>query len=162
MLPLNMRLEKSGLLVEMRIARIEDAVAVVEAQAAANLVAARLGENLDAAEAELVVFRGEGILIDADFADGFLGRKLAAAEAVDVDGAAVGSGAGSGERLQGVGEIVGIVGQRGQIFAAQHQRGGVVVGLHAERGGGLVGDRDLLLLGGHHHLDGQHDGCRRR
>ena len=118
-----------------------------------NLSRARLGENLDAAEAELVVLGGEGILIDADFADGFLGRKLAAAEAIDVDRAAVGSGAGPGERLQGVGEIVGIVGERGQIFAAQHERGGVVIGFHADRGGGLLGDGDLLLLGGQHQLD---------
>ena len=148
---------KIGLVGGDGVARVERALAVVESQAAADLVAAGLGENFDAAETEPVVFGGEGVLVDADFADGFLGRKLAAAEAIDVDGAAIGSGAGSGERLQGVGEIVGIVGEGGQVFAAQHQRGGVVIGLYAERGGVGIGDRDLLLIGGHHHLDGQHE-----
>ena len=81
---------------------------------------------------EPVVFGREGILVDADFADGFLGRKLAAAEAIDIDLAAVGAGAGSGQRLQRVGQIVGIVGQRGQVFALDHQGGGVVVRLHAD------------------------------
>src|ERR1019366_894462 len=107
------------------IAGVKNAFAVVEAQAAANLVASRLGEDFDAAEAELVVFGGEGVLIDADFADGFLGRALPAAEAIDVNGAAIGSGAGSGRRLQGGGDSVGIGGEGGQIRAAQHQRGGV-------------------------------------
>ena len=139
------------------VAGIEHAFAVVESEGAANLVAARLGENLDAPEAELVVFGGEGVLIDADFADGFLGRQLAAAEAIDVDGAAIWPRAGAGERLQGVGEIVGIVGKGGQIFAAQHQGGGVVIGFHADAGGRLVGHRDLLLRTGHHHLDGHHE-----
>ncbi len=138
------------------VAGIEDTVAVVEPDAAANLIGARLGEDLDAAEAEFVVLGGEGILIDADFADGFLGRQLAAAEAIDINGAAVGSGAGPGERLQGIGEIVGIVGERGQIFAAQHECGGVVIRFHADRCGGLVRDGDLLLGGRQHQLNRQH------
>ena len=148
---------KIGLVGGDGVARVESALAVVETQAAADLVAAGLGEDFDAAEAEPVVFGGEGILVDADFANGFLGRKLAAAEAIDVDGAAVGSGAGTGERLQGVGEIVGIVGQGGEVFAAQHERGGVVVGFHAQRGGVGIGDGDLLLVGGHHHLEGKYE-----
>ena len=49
---------------------------------------------------ELVVFRGERILVDADFADGSLGRKLTAGEAVDINLPAVGSGRGAGQRLQ--------------------------------------------------------------
>ena len=139
-----------------RVARVEYSITVVESQTAANFVAARLGKNFDAAETELVVFGGEGVLIDANFADGFLGRELTAAEAVDVNRAAIGSGAGPGERLKGVGEIVGIVGERGQIFAAQHQRGGVVIGFHAESCSGLLGDGNLLLLGGQHQLDGHY------
>src|ERR1017187_3799145 len=128
-----MRLEKSGLLVEMglrelrvpslslkpRLPRIVslpglvrismrpnpfsaeyDWLGFAHSEAAAHRIAARLGEDLDAAEAQPVVFGGERVLVDADFADGFLGRKLAAAEAIDINGAAVGSGAGAGERLQ--------------------------------------------------------------
>ncbi len=133
---------KIGLIRGDGVARVDRALAIVEAEGTA---------------AELVVFGGEGVLIDADFANRFLGRKLAAAEAIDVNGAAIGSGAGSGERLQGVGEIVGIVGEGGEVFAAQHQCGGVIVGLHAECGGGLVSDGDLLLRRSHNHLDGHYD-----
>ena len=50
-----------------------------------ELVAAGLGEDLDAAEAERIILCREGILVDTNFADGGLGRKAAAGEAVDVD-----------------------------------------------------------------------------
>src|SRR5207248_11475838 len=83
-----------------RISRIEDAVAVVDGDGAAIPVRSGLGEDLDAAESEAVVLGGEGVLVDADLADRLLGRKLAAAEAVDIDLPAIGSGARSGERLQ--------------------------------------------------------------
>src|SRR5205823_2995922 len=102
------------------IARIENAVAIVEIQGAAEAVGAGAGENLDAAEAQPVVFGGEGILVDADLANGFLGRQVAAAETIDIDGAAVGAGAGSGQRLQRVRKVVRIVGQGRQIFPAQN------------------------------------------
>ncbi len=130
------------------------AVGIVEAEGPVDVIAAGLGENLDAAETEAVVFRRERILVDADFADGFLGGKLAAAEAIDIDLSAVGTGAGPGERLQRVSQIVGIVGQRGEIFAFDHQRGGVVIGLDAHGDGGFA----LHFDGGFFRLDGQLEG----
>ena len=64
------------------------------------LVGPRLGENLDAAVAELVVFGRKRILIDADFADGGFWRKLACGEAVDINLAAIGAGGGAGEGFE--------------------------------------------------------------
>jgi len=57
-------------------------------------------EQVDAAVAELVVFRGKGILVDADFADGGFGRELASGKSVDVNLTAVRSGGGAREGLQ--------------------------------------------------------------
>src|SRR5215813_6379687 len=76
-----------------RVAGIEGALAVVVTDAAADFVGAGLGKDLDAAEAQAVELGGEGVRVDADFADGFFGRKLAAGETVDVDRAAVRTGA---------------------------------------------------------------------
>ena len=81
------------------------------------LIGAGLSENFDAAIAELVVFGGEGILIDANFANGGFGRKLAPGEAVNIDLTTVGTGSRTRERLQIVLEFVGIVGEGFQIFA---------------------------------------------
>jgi hypothetical protein len=65
-----------------------------------ELVAARLGENLDSAIAQLVILRREGILIDSYFSDRRLGRNLSAGESVYLDLPAVGASRGSGESLQ--------------------------------------------------------------
>ena len=113
----------------------------------AELVRARLGEDLDAAVAELVVLGRERILVDADLADRLFRRKLAAAESVDEDGAAVGAGRRPGQRLQVGGQIVGIVGERVQIGAAQHQRAGVVRRVDGDARRGVVLHGDLLLGG---------------
>ena len=94
-----------------RIARVEDVAAVVGLNLAVEVVAAGLGEDLDSAHADAVVLRGEGILVDADFADRGLGGQAAAGEAIDVDLAAVGSGAGTGESGKIGRQIVGIVGR---------------------------------------------------
>src|SRR5579859_472484 len=74
-----------GFLRGVRIARVPDIVGEIVEARTVKLVRARLGENLDAAVAELVVFGRERILVDADLADGILGGKLAAAEAIDID-----------------------------------------------------------------------------
>ena len=89
------------------------------------LAAARFGEDLDAAVAELVIFCGEGVLIDADLTDGFLGRDLAAAEAVNENGASVRTGGWAGEGLKVGLKVIGVVGKGVEIFAAQDQGAGV-------------------------------------
>jgi hypothetical protein len=83
-----------------------------------KFVAAGLGEDLDTAEAQLVVLRRKRVLVDPDLADGVLGRKLAAAEPIDEDRAAIGSGSRAGECLEIGREVVGIVGECVQIGAA--------------------------------------------
>lgn len=97
------------------------------------LVCARLGENLDASVAELVVFSRERILVDADLANGFLGWNLAPAEAIYEDRSAVGTSGRAGERLQVALQVVWIVGERLQVVAPQHHRAGVSGGIDAER-----------------------------
>jgi hypothetical protein len=52
------------------IARVEDLVVEIEHPLAVELVGAGLGEDLNAAEADAVVFSRERIAVDADFADG--------------------------------------------------------------------------------------------
>lgn len=91
-----------------------------------------ISEDLDAAEAELVVLGRERILIDADLADGVLGGDLAAAESIDEDGASIRTGGGSGERLEVGGEVVRIVGERLQVLSPQDDGAGV--------GGSVSGD----------------------
>ena len=150
----NLAIGVVGLVVGQRVARIEDRVGIEKGDGAAQLVGARLGENLDAAEAQPVEFGGKGILVDADLADGFLGRQLAAAETIDVDLPAVGTGAGAGQRLQRVGKIVGIVRQRLQVVALDHQRGGVVVRLPRSPAVGLFLHRDFLFFAADRELDG--------
>src|ERR1019366_7652822 len=65
-----------------------------------QLIRSRLGQYLDAAVAEFVVFGGKWILIDANLADCRLGGQLPAAEAVDVNLAAVRPGRRSCQRSQ--------------------------------------------------------------
>ena len=145
------------------VARVEDAVAVVQTQSAAVFVGTRLGQDFDAPETQPVEFRGKRIGVDADFANRFLGGQLAAAEAVDVDLSAVRPGARPCQGLQRVRQVVGIVRQRLQVFAPDHQLGGVIVRLHAERWAGFAFHHDFLLLGGlHRQLDGnlQRAACR--
>ena len=50
-----------------------------------KFIGAGLGENLDSTETQFVVFRREGILVDADLANRILRRQLATAESVNVD-----------------------------------------------------------------------------
>ncbi len=82
-----------------RIRRIECRVIAAGEDLAVKFVGARLGEDLDAPIAQLVVFGGKGILVDANFANGFFGRKLAGRKAVDIKLSAVGAGGWSSQRL---------------------------------------------------------------
>src|SRR5579864_6324999 len=80
------------------IAGVEDRVAVVEEKLAMILVAARLGEYLNAAVAELVILRGKRVLVDANLANRRLRRKRAASESIDVNLTAVGTCGRAGQR----------------------------------------------------------------
>lgn len=64
-----------------------------------EFVCPRLGKDFDAPLARFVELRGERILIDADFADGLLGRQASAGEAIDKDLSAIGTGSGPGKGL---------------------------------------------------------------
>src|SRR5262245_3581145 len=77
---------------EERIPRVESVAVAVNHELSVEFVGAGLGEDFDAAVAELVVLRGKRILIDADFTDGRLRGKLARGEAVNVDLSAIGAG----------------------------------------------------------------------
>ena len=91
-----------------------------------EFVGAGLGEDFDPSVAQLVVFRGERILVDANLADRRLRRKLARGESVDVDLAAVRPGGRPGQRLQVRLQFVRIVGQRVEIFTRKHDRARIV------------------------------------
>src|ERR1019366_51115 len=114
--------QKRRLLLRVGIPRIEDVVAEVEEGLAMQLIRAGLGEDLDAAVAQLGELGRERILVDAHFADRVLGRELTAAESVDEDLAAFRAGGGSGQRLQ--------------IVAAQNRGSGVVGWVRGNTGSG--------------------------
>ena len=59
-----------GLAGDEGVERIECGVVAAHHERAVQFVGAGLGEDLNAPVAELVVLRREGILVDADFADG--------------------------------------------------------------------------------------------
>ena len=90
-----------------------------------KVVAAGFGEDLDAAHADAVVLRGEGILVDADFADGGFGGQAAAGETVDVNLPAVRPGAGAGEGGQVSREVVRVIREGVQVRAAHDERVGI-------------------------------------
>jgi hypothetical protein len=131
--------------IEEGVLGVERGVVACDLHLAVEFVGTGLGEDLDAAIAEAVVLRGEGILIDADFADGGFGRELAAGESIDVNLAAIGTCGGAGERGELVLQFVGIVGERVEIFAFDNDGAGIGVGSSAD--GSVLGlDLDLLLL----------------
>src|SRR5262249_32622669 len=127
-----------------RIPGVEYIVAVIEESAPTVLVRSRLGEDLDATITQALVFGGEGILIDAYFADRFLRWKPPAREAVNIDLASVGASAGTGKGLQVGSQIVRVVGEHVEIGAFENQGAGVVrrIDIHP----GLFGDGDLLFV----------------
>ena len=92
-------IQQEGRLVgRIRVARIPEIVGEIPLRGAAILVGTGLGKDLDFAVAQLVVFGRKRVLVDANLADRFLRRELAAAEAVHEDGSAVGTGRRSGKR----------------------------------------------------------------
>jgi len=104
------------------IASVENVASVVGLDFAMKIVAAGFGEYLDAAHTDAVVLRGEGILVDADFADRGFGGQAPAGKSVDINLAAVRPGAGAGESSEISRQIVGIVGEGIEVRAAHHER----------------------------------------
>ena len=84
----------------VRIAGIQGIVAEIEIYVSVELIRAGLGENFDTAVAQLVEFRRERILVDADFANGILGRQCSAGKSVDVDLASTRPGGRACQRFQ--------------------------------------------------------------
>ena len=80
------------------------------------------------------------------------GRQLPGGESVDVNLSAVGSGRRSGQRLQLRLQLVGIVGERVQVFALDDERAGAVLRADVNRRRFFL-DLDVLLL----HLNLQRD-----
>src|SRR5208337_2882467 len=122
--------------VEVRGIPIHEDLAVVLAHSG-------LGGDLDAAIAELVVFRREGILVDPDLENRGLGRELAASEAVNIDLASVRPCRGSSQRLQLGLQFIGVIGERLELLSRDDQRSGVALGIDAN-GWRLTRDSDLL------------------
>ena len=128
-----------------------------------QLVGARLGEHFDASVAQLVILGRKRIAVDANLADGRLGRQLPAGESVDVNLPAIRSGCGPGQRLQLAGQLIRIVRQGVQILALDDDGVRVAAGFHIDRGQ-LVGHHHALLR----HFDGHGNihaldlpGCKR-
>src|SRR5207302_7277791 len=83
-----------------RIPGIKSGIVAADHELAMQFVGTGLGENFDAAVAELVVFGGKWILIQANFANRGFRRKLPGREAVDINLAAVGTGGRACKRGQ--------------------------------------------------------------
>ena len=64
-----------------------------------------------------------------------------------------GPGARAGQRLQRIGQVIGIVREGREVFAAECQRRRVIVRLGAHYRSGVRFHRDLLLLGENRKLD---------
>ena len=80
-----------------RVPRVKCRGIAVDHELAVQLVSAWLGEDFNAAIAELVVFCGKRVLIQADFADRRFRRQLAGGKAVDVNLSAVRSSRWAGK-----------------------------------------------------------------
>ena len=102
------------------------AVAVVGLNLAVEVLAAGLGEDLDPPHTDAVVFGGERVLIDAHFANRRLRRQTAAGETIDVDLSAIRPRGRTRQRGKIGRQIVPVVRQGIQFFAAHHQRAGIV------------------------------------
>ncbi len=82
-----------------------------------ELVRPRLGKNLDSPIAQLVIFGGEGILVDADFADRRLWRQLPRSKSIDINLSAIRPRRRTGERLQLRRQLVRIVREGIEVLA---------------------------------------------
>ena len=154
--PVQVAVEHVGVIGRLRgdegVGSVERRVVALHPEVAVQLVGAGLGEDLDASEAQRVVLRRVGILVDADLADGGFGRQLSAGESIHVElRAGLGIGAGDGLELRL--HFVGIVGEGAKIVALHDDCAAVGAGAGVN---GRVGDDHLLLIG----LDDQGKGNR--
>ena len=132
------------------IAGVELLGVALHVEVAMQFVGTRLGEDLDAAKAQLVELRSVWILIDANLTDRGFRRKLAGREAVNVDLAARRSGAWTGKGGEFIGELIGIVRESVQIFALDDHAVCVCIRIDGNRGRIRVDVHRLLR-----HLDEQ-------
>ena len=93
---------------------------------AVKLLRAGLGENFDSSVSELVVLRRKRILINADFANGSLGREGPGGKAVYIDLTAIRTCGRTGKRLKFGLQLIGIVRKSFEILALHHHHSGVV------------------------------------
>ena len=110
-----------------------------------KLIRAGLREDFDSAVSQPIVFGGERILIDANFANGCFGRQSAARESVDVDLTAIGAGRRARESLQFGLQFIGVIRERFEIGAFENYSASVVGRIHADRGA-RVCNFDFLLF----------------
>ncbi len=165
-------------LVQKGILRVEARRVTGDVDRTVQAAGAGFGEDLYAAETKAVILGGEGVLVDLYGADGVFWRKLAAAEAVDVNLRSVlAIAAGEcGELLLKRGVVIGevaelLVGERERAAVGVFRGAAAVVAAHADdrlRGGDhefrIDGDMDsggfeggevrIEALGGNHELIG--------
>ena len=73
---------------------------VIERKLAVQFVCAGLGKDFNPAKAHAVILRGKWILVDANFTNGRLRRKLASGKAININLPAIGTGGRPGQRLK--------------------------------------------------------------
>src|SRR6266404_8648859 len=133
------------------IARVQAGGIAVNHELAVEFVGTGLGKHFNSSEAEVIVFRGKWILIDANFTNGRFGWQLTARETVDINLSAVWSGGRPGERLPFFAQFVGIVGQRVEILAFENHRAGVAGAGNVELRPGVL-HFDFFFLHGNFEL----------
>ena len=102
-----------------------------------KLIQARFGEDFDAAITQPIVFGGKRILVDANFANGSLGRECAAGKSVDIDLAAVRAGRWAGKRLKFGLQLIGIIRKRFEVLSLHNHHTGVVRRSNVDIRGGI-------------------------
>src|ERR1700690_1559761 len=91
-----------------------------------KLIRPRLGKDLNPAVAQLVILRGERILVDADFANRSLGRKLPSGKSININLTAVRSRGRPGKRFKFLLQLVGVVGKRFEILSLDYDGTGIL------------------------------------
>src|ERR1700690_880424 len=95
-----------------------------------KLIRPRLGKDLNSAVAKLVIFRGERILVDADFANRSLGRKLPSGKSININLTAVRSRGRPCERFKFLLQLVGVVGKSVEILPLDYECAGILRRTH--------------------------------
>src|ERR1019366_6288092 len=82
------------------IARVHSRTVSLDRELSVKLIRAGLGEDFDSSVAQLVVFGGKRILVDANLANRFFRRKLSGRKSIDVNLPAAGACRRYGQRFQ--------------------------------------------------------------